>query len=108
VIYLTFKITINDKKITIKQGIAGKESIEYILSHVNGIVLKQGIIGKLLEYGTITLIISGCKQPPLEQIKDPELLKDLIYSKISEMRHFPVEGIQESTNDNILLVSQPD
>ena len=101
--YCSFKITINEKNVLIKQGIIKKEYTEYLLAHINGIVLTQGFWARFLNYGTITLIVSGHKQPPLEKIKNPEMLKDLIYSKISINLNYN----SNSTSSNLLHTASP-
>ena len=69
--YNTSEFGVTDKRILIKVGFIKRDSIEILLGKIEGIQVNQGIMGRMLDYGTITITGTGGTGAPFKKIKSP-------------------------------------
>lgn len=69
--YKTSEFGITNKRVIVKVGIIRRNSLEVLLNKVEGIQVKQGIIGRILGYGTIIVSGTGGTQDPFHKISTP-------------------------------------
>lgn len=50
--YLTSEFGITNKRVLIKHGFIKRISLETLLNKIEGITVQQGILGRILNYGT--------------------------------------------------------
>ena len=67
----TSEFGITDKRVIIKVGWIRRNSLETLLTKVEGIQVKQGILGKILNYGTIVVTGTGGMANPFHKIEKP-------------------------------------
>ncbi len=53
--YLTSELVITDRRALIKVGFISRRSIEIFISKIESVDISQGILGRLFDYGTVTL-----------------------------------------------------
>jgi uncharacterized membrane protein YdbT with pleckstrin-like domain len=65
------EFAVTNKRVIIKVGIFQRHSVEVLLSKVESIGVDQGIIGKMLGYGTIIIAGTGGTKEPFSYIENP-------------------------------------
>lgn len=69
--YSTSEFAITDKRVLAKVGFIRRNSIEVLLTKVEGIQVKQGIFGRILSYGSIVISGTGGSKDPFHKISAP-------------------------------------
>ena len=67
----TSEFAVTDKRIIIKTGFIRRKSLELFLRQVEGLYVDQGILGRILRYGTLSVIGTGGTKEPFPYIHDP-------------------------------------
>jgi uncharacterized membrane protein YdbT with pleckstrin-like domain len=65
------EFAITNKRVLIKVGLIRRHSLELLLQKVEGIGVDQGILGRILGYGTITVSGVGGTKEPFTMISNP-------------------------------------
>jgi uncharacterized membrane protein YdbT with pleckstrin-like domain len=65
------ELAITNRKVMGKWGVIARSTIEQRLEKVDSIQVKQSILGRLFNYGTIYVHGSGLSTTPVKQIADP-------------------------------------
>jgi uncharacterized membrane protein YdbT with pleckstrin-like domain len=65
------EFAITNKRVLIKVGLIRRHSLELLLQKVEGIGVDQGIIGRILGYGTITVSGVGGTKEAFRMISNP-------------------------------------
>lgn len=75
---LTTELALTNRRVIVKRGLISRETIEMNLNKVESIRVNQGILGRLLKYGDVTLVGTGASPEPLRGIAKPlDLRKQL-------------------------------
>lgn len=69
--YLTSEFGVTNKRVMIKHGFIKRISLETLLNKIEGITVKQGILGRILNYGTIIVKGTGGTSNPFHKINAP-------------------------------------
>lgn len=69
--YTTSEFGLTNKRVIFKVGLIRRTSIEVFLNKVEGIQVDQGIMGRILGYGSITITGTGGTKDPFHKIADP-------------------------------------
>jgi len=69
--YKTTELAITNKKIIAKFGFIRRDTIELLLPKVESIQVKQSLLGRMLNYGSIIVSGAGNPQAPVPGIDDP-------------------------------------
>lgn len=67
----TSEFAVTDKRVVIKVGWIARRAIELILPQVESVDVRQGIIGRMLDYGAITVVGSGGTHERFRSIARP-------------------------------------
>jgi len=81
--FSTSEFGITNKKIILKYGVIKRRSIETNLIKVESISINQGILGRILNYGTIIVTGSGGTKTLFPKINNPFNFKAII-QKVSQ------------------------
>src|SRR5450755_1114387 len=65
------EFAITNKRVLIKVGLIRRHSLELLLQKVEGIGVDQGILGRILGYGTITVSGVGGTKEAFQRISNP-------------------------------------
>lgn len=68
---LTTELAITNKRTIHKTGLVWRKTNELLLSKVESINVDQGVIGRILNYGTITVSGTGGAKSPFKRIAAP-------------------------------------
>jgi uncharacterized membrane protein YdbT with pleckstrin-like domain len=80
--YLSSEFAVTDKRVLAKHGFIERESIETLLSKVEAIGVDQGIIGRVLDYGSITITGTGGTEESFPRISQPLEFRRQIQSQV--------------------------
>lgn len=69
--YKTTELAITNKRVIAKFGFIGRQTIELNTSKVESIQVRQGILGRVFNYGTLVISGAGNPQAPIPGISDP-------------------------------------
>jgi len=65
------EIVITDRRIIFKAGLISRRSIEMNLDKVESVVVDQGLLGRLLDYGTVVIRGVGAGLEPFRYLAQP-------------------------------------
>src|SRR5262249_17396136 len=65
------ELAVTDQRVIIKTGIIWRRTIEMNLAKIENIQVDQSILGRILGYGTITVVGTGGRREPFECVADP-------------------------------------
>ena len=80
--YISSEFAVTDKRVLGKLGFIERESKETLLSKVEAIGIDQGVIGRLLGFGTLTITGTGGTQELFPRISEPLEFRRQIQSQI--------------------------
>ena len=65
------EFAITDKRVLVKTGVVRRHTLELLLSKVETIGVEQGVLGRILNYGTVTIVGTGGTKEPFKGITRP-------------------------------------
>jgi uncharacterized membrane protein YdbT with pleckstrin-like domain len=93
--YASSEFAVTDMRVVAKLGFIERESLETLLSKIEAIGVDQGIVGRMLGYGTITITGTGGTEESFPRIADPLEFRRQIQSQVVALDES--RGGQEST-----------
>ncbi|WP_201499523.1 PH domain-containing protein [Psychrobacter arenosus] len=72
------EIALTNKRLIMKKGFIKRDTVELNLSKIEGLVVKQSMTGRLLNYGTLIVSGTGELKTPLPSISEPMEFKKAI------------------------------
>ncbi|TAG52530.1 MAG: PH domain-containing protein [Cytophagales bacterium] len=81
----TSEFAVTDKRVLIKVGIIKTQSLETMLNKVEGIQVEQGIIGKMVNSGSIVVKGTGGTNNPFSNIDKPFEFRSAVNEQISKI-----------------------
>jgi len=67
----TSEFAVTNKRVIIKFGLVRRHTLELLLSKVESIGVDQGILGRIVGYGSIVVIGTGGTKEPFKNIAEP-------------------------------------
>jgi uncharacterized membrane protein YdbT with pleckstrin-like domain len=68
---LSTEIIVTDRRIIVKTGLIGRRSIEMNLDKVESVLVDQGILGRVLDFGTLVIRGVGSGLEPVANVAAP-------------------------------------
>lgn len=69
--FSTSEFAITNKRVIIKVGLISRRTLEMNLNKIESVNVNQGILGRMLGYGTIVIVGTGGTKEPFASISDP-------------------------------------
>lgn len=69
--YFTTELAITNKRVIAKSGLVSRSTIEINLQRIESIQVHQGVLGRILNFGSIIVSGAGNPQAPISSISDP-------------------------------------
>ena len=82
--YLTSEFGVTDKRVIAKIGFIRRTSLETLLQKIEGIDVDQGILGRIFNFGLITVRGVGGSSKPIKNIAAPMDLRRAIYNQVEK------------------------
>lgn len=83
VAYRTTELGVTNKRVIVKTGLVQRRTLELLLRQVEAISVDQGLLGRLLGYGSITLTGTGGVREVFHQVREPLELRRRIQGQIA-------------------------
>ncbi len=75
---MTTELVLTDRRIITKRGLISRDTVEMNLSKVESLHVNQSLVGRMLDYGDVTVVGTGASLEPLLGISSPiELRKQI-------------------------------
>jgi uncharacterized membrane protein YdbT with pleckstrin-like domain len=84
----TTELVLTDRRIIAKRGFISRDTVEMNLAKVESLHVRQGLLGRLLGYGDVTVVGTGSSLEPLRGIAGPLELR----RKLGEIAGTPQPG----------------
>lgn len=68
---MTTELALTNKRVIAKTGFIRRDTVELRLEKVEGLIINQGIIGRIFNYGTVIVSGTGGIRTPIPFINDP-------------------------------------
>jgi uncharacterized membrane protein YdbT with pleckstrin-like domain len=91
--YLNFvssEFVITDKRVVFKSGVICRKSTDLLINKVEGLNVDQGILGRILGYGTIIVSGTGGTRDGFKCVSDPLLFRRMFQEQIDEKEKISV------------------
>lgn len=69
--YITTEIAITNKRVIAKAGFISRSTIEINLQRIESLQVRQGVLGRILNFGSVIVSGAGNPQAPIVGISDP-------------------------------------
>ena len=83
--FSTSEFGITNKRIVIKVGFIRRKTLELLLQKVETVGVKQGIIGRVLNYGNIVVVGTGSTREPFKRIANPLEFRKKVLNEIGNI-----------------------
>lgn len=80
--YVTSEYGVTNKRVLIKVGWVRRKSLELLLDKVEGVLVDQTIMGRIFNYGAITIIGTGGTNDQFPFIPNPLLFRKTVQQEI--------------------------
>lgn len=84
--FISSEFALTNKRVLIKHGFIKRDSLETLLSKIEGIQVQQGVFGRLFDYGTIVIIGMGGTKNPFHKIQKPMEFRKVVQEQISKLQ----------------------
>lgn len=74
----TSEFAVTNKRVVLKTGFISRKAYDILLDKVEGVIVEQGIFGRMFGYGTIIIKGTGGSSQPYVKIKDPFTFKRMV------------------------------
>ena len=93
--FTTSEFAVTTKRILMKTGLIRRHTIEVLLTQVEGVQVHQGILGRLLDYGTVIVTGTGGSHEPIHRIAAPLKFRQKVHEQVALVQDFRrwAEGI---------------
>jgi uncharacterized membrane protein YdbT with pleckstrin-like domain len=71
IIYVSSEFAVTNKRVIVKVGLIRRQTMETLLQRIEAVRIDQTILGRICNYGSITIIGTGGTQEPFDNIADP-------------------------------------
>ena len=77
----TTEIAVTDRRVIFKRGLLRRRSIEMHMDKVESVDINQGLLGRILDYGDVTVHGTGADQEPLHRVQSPLTFRNAITAR---------------------------
>lgn len=69
--YAGCEFAVTNKRVIMKVGLLRRTSLEILLNRVESLIVEQGLLGRLFDFGTVWIVGTGGTRDPFHRIADP-------------------------------------
>lgn len=81
----TTEFALTDRRIIAKAGILNRRSLELQLAKVESIQVTQPLVGRLFDYGTVTVVGTGGTRQPFKFISHPHEMRRQVNARLASI-----------------------
>lgn len=94
---VTAEYVVTTRRVVLKEGLVWRKSEEVLLGKIEGFSVDQGVVGRILGYGTIVIAGSGGTRPRFHAVAAPLALQRHVMEQIDAIEH----GVPASANPDV-------
>lgn len=83
---LSTELALTNRRVIAKFGFISRRTVELTLPRLESVQVRQGVLGRLLGYGSIILAGAGNPQAPIPYIADPLAFRRAVTDAIDQQR----------------------
>lgn len=77
----TTELAVTDRRIIFKQGLVRRHTVEMNMDKVESVDVDQSVLGRILNYGDVTIRGTGASLEPLRMIEDPLMFRSHVTAR---------------------------
>jgi uncharacterized membrane protein YdbT with pleckstrin-like domain len=81
--YATSEFAVTNKRVIVKIGLIYRQTLELVLTKVETIGVKQTIMGRIFDFGTIIITGTGGTKEPFKDIANPLQFREQVQSQLT-------------------------
>ncbi len=82
--FKTSEFAVTNKRVMIKTGLIKRRLVETLLNKIEGIQVEQGLMGRMLNYGSIATIGTGGTRDVFHKIENPLEFRKKVQEQIAQ------------------------
>lgn len=91
--FLTSEYGVTDKRVIMKVGWIQRDAFETFLTRTEGIKVWQSVLGRIFNYGTITVVGTGGTADSFREVPNPLQFRHIIQEQLErELKEFQTEN----------------
>ncbi len=75
------ELAVTDRRVVAKTGVIARDTNELNLEKIEGVDVRQSVLGRLLDYGTISVRGTGGAIAPIPRIKNPIAFRKVVHAE---------------------------
>jgi len=83
--FLTSEYGVTDKRVIMKVGWIRRKSLEIMIEKVEGVLVDQSVIGRIFDYGAVSIIGTGGTTDQFAHIPNPLLFRRTVQQQIDQI-----------------------
>ncbi len=85
---MTTELALTNKRVIAKTGFIRRDTVELRLEKVEGLIINQGIVGRIFNYGTVIVSGTGGIRTPIPFINDPINFRRVVNEFLEDPEQF--------------------
>ena len=102
VIVITSEFAVTTKRVLIKTGFIARDAWEMHLLRIEGVQIEQGFLGRMLNFGTVTIRGVGGSSDPFTNISNPLEFRRAVTGQMDNMGKLQPDDTGKSSNTGAL------
>ncbi len=98
ILYTSSEFAVTNKRVVIKVGFIQRRTLETLLSKVEGIEVNQGVLGRVLDFGTIVVTGTGGTRETFQNIAAPLEFRRQVHGQVTS-DHTPAPAAISTSRD---------
>lgn len=82
----TTEMAVTNRRVLLKTGLIARRTLELRLEKVETVAIDQGLLGRLLDYGMLTVIGTGGSREAFAAVADPVGFRNAVNAQTDEQR----------------------
>lgn len=80
--YAGAEFAVTDQRVILKLGLVRRVSLETALDRVESLIVEQGMLGRLFDFGSVSIVGTGGTRDPFHLIADPQGLRRAVQEQL--------------------------
>lgn len=84
--YVGAEFALTDQRVIMKLGLIRRTSLEILLDRVEGLIIEQGVAGRIFGFGSVWIVGTGGTRDPFHRIADPLGFRRAVQEQLTRAR----------------------
>jgi Bacterial PH domain len=87
------EMAVTTRRVVVKQGLGSRKTIEMLLNKIETIEISEPMVGRMLGYGSITIIGTGGTSEPFHKIAHPLRFRSEVQQQLEKLSAGPAPSV---------------